>query len=48
MRRYLLLPCLMVLVLGARAALAATLPLETIKLPPGFAIELWARVDNAR
>jgi hypothetical protein len=24
------------------------LPLETIKLPPGFAIELWARVDNAR
>ena len=30
-------------------ALAATeLPLERIKLPPGFAIELWARVDNAR
>lgn len=28
--------------------LAAALPLETIKLPPGFAIELWARVDNAR
>src|SRR5205085_12086802 len=24
------------------------LPLETIKLPPGFAIELVARVDNAR
>jgi glucose/arabinose dehydrogenase len=28
--------------------LATALPLETIKLPPGFAIELWARVDNAR
>ena len=24
------------------------LPLDTIKLPPGFAIELVARVDNAR
>jgi glucose/arabinose dehydrogenase len=32
------------------AALAqrTALPLETIKLPPGFAIELFARVDNAR
>lgn len=28
--------------------LATALPLETIKLPPGFAIELWARVENAR
>lgn len=27
---------------------AADLPLDRIKLPPGFAIELWARVDNAR
>lgn len=27
---------------------AAELPLERIKLPPGFTIELWARVDNAR
>jgi len=27
---------------------AADLPLEHIKLPPGFSIELWARVDNAR
>ncbi|MBS1158136.1 MAG: putative L-sorbosone dehydrogenase [Proteobacteria bacterium] len=27
---------------------AAELPLENIKLPPGFRIELWARVDNAR
>jgi glucose/arabinose dehydrogenase len=32
----------------AWTALACALPLETIKLPPGFAIELWARVDNAR
>jgi glucose/arabinose dehydrogenase len=32
----------------AWSACAAALPLETIKLPPGFAIELWARVDNAR
>ena len=29
-------------------ARAADPPLEQIKLPPGFAIELWARVDNAR
>ena len=35
-------------VLSGWSALAAALPLETIKLPPGFAIELWARVDNAR
>jgi glucose/arabinose dehydrogenase len=34
--------------LMAWAAIATALPLETIKLPPGFAIELWARVDNAR
>jgi glucose/arabinose dehydrogenase len=27
---------------------AAALPLERIQLPPGFSIELWARVDNAR
>ena len=26
----------------------STLPLESIKLPPGFSIELVARVDNAR
>ena len=31
------------------ASVAATdLPLGQIKMPPGFAIELWARVDNAR
>lgn len=27
---------------------SAALPLEQIKLPPGFSIRLWARVDNAR
>ena len=27
---------------------AADLPLDSIVLPPGFSIELWARVDNAR
>ena len=32
----------------ATAAAANDLPLEKIKLPPGFAIELFARVDNAR
>lgn len=40
--------------IGLSVALIATtvtageLPLEQIKLPPGFKIELWARVDNAR
>ena len=34
--------------LFALACNAAQLPLERIQLPPGFAIELWARVDNAR
>lgn len=29
-------------------AAAADLPLERIKLPPGFSIELWASVDNPR
>jgi glucose/arabinose dehydrogenase len=33
---------------SAACAQGAALPLETIKLPPGFAIELYARVDNAR
>ena len=32
----------------ASSTTAADLPLERIKLPPGFAIELWARVENAR
>ena len=32
----------------ALSALAAELPLNRIKLPPGFVIELWARVENAR
>ena len=39
---------LLTLALLAWNATAAALPLETIKLPPGFAIELWARVSNAR
>ena len=37
-----------ILTFASRFAVAADLPLEQIKLPPGFAIELWARVDNAR
>jgi glucose/arabinose dehydrogenase len=36
------------LVLISLTGSAVDLPLERIKLPPGFAIELWARVDNAR
>ncbi|MCM2287751.1 MAG: PQQ-dependent sugar dehydrogenase [Sulfuritalea sp.] len=48
MRPHLLLRCLIALASGAWATFAVALPLETIKLPPGFAIELWARVDNAR
>jgi glucose/arabinose dehydrogenase len=32
----------------AHGAAAQALPLERIKLPPGFRIELWARIDNAR
>jgi glucose/arabinose dehydrogenase len=32
----------------ARPAAAADLPLDRIQLPPGFAIELWARADGAR
>ncbi|HRF10525.1 MULTISPECIES: PQQ-dependent sugar dehydrogenase [Candidatus Accumulibacter] len=39
---------LLTLTLLAWTTIALALPLETIKLPPGFAIELWARVDNAR
>ncbi len=38
------------LVFGLLAATQAAdeLPLDRIKLPPGFSIELWARADNAR
>jgi glucose/arabinose dehydrogenase len=32
----------------AATVAAADLPLERIALPPGFSIQLWARVDNAR
>ena len=48
MRPSLLFRCLLALVSTAWASIAAALPLETIKLPPGFTIELWATVDNAR
>ncbi len=44
MRRLLFL----LLLLMPLAAAANDLPLDRIKLPPGFAIELFARVDNAR
>ncbi|NRF65998.1 sorbosone dehydrogenase family protein [Aquincola sp. S2] len=36
------------LLMGSAAALAADLPLQKIELPPGFSIELLARVPNAR
>ena len=39
---------LLLLMLAGACSAQAPLPLERIKLPPGFAIELWARVDNAR
>lgn len=38
----------LMLTVAASAACAAEPPVERIKLPPGFAIEVWARVDNAR
>ena len=47
MRRILLLVAC-VLSLVPTFAVAADLPLERIKLPPGFSIELWTRVDNPR
>ena len=37
-----------VFALISKLVAAADLPLDQIKLPRGFAIELWARVDNAR
>ncbi|MCF8176557.1 MAG: PQQ-dependent sugar dehydrogenase [Burkholderiaceae bacterium] len=39
---------LLTFVLLAWSTFTEALPLETITLPPGFAIELWARVENAR
>lgn len=35
-------------VLLSAATAAAHLPTDRIKLPPGFRIEVWARVDSAR
>lgn len=40
------LAALLALVSGA--LFAADLPLEQIKLPPGFSIEVWTRIDNPR
>ena len=37
-----------ILALLSMVVAAADLPIERIRLPPGFAIEFWARVDNAR
>ena len=34
--------------LASTALLAAELPIDRIRLPPGFSISLWTRVDNAR
>ena len=34
--------------LAALSACAQTLPIDRIKLPPGFRIEVWTRLDNAR
>ena len=36
------------LLLGSGAPLAADLPLESIRLPPGFSIEVWTRIENPR
>ncbi len=47
MRRILLLVAC-ILSLTPMLAPAAELPLDRIKLPPGFSIELWTRVDNPR
>jgi len=38
----------LVFCLLSAAVAAADLPLERITLPPGFSIQLWAHVDNAR
>jgi glucose/arabinose dehydrogenase len=39
---------LLALALLLASAAAGALPLEQLKLPPGFAIEVWARADNVR
>ncbi len=39
---------LLALLLATWAALAHALPLETIKLPPGFSIELWEKEEPQR
>jgi glucose/arabinose dehydrogenase len=37
-----------VLAVASTVAEAADPPIDQIRLPPGFSIEIWARVDNAR
>jgi len=36
------------LALMARAVIADDLPVQRLRLPPGFAVEVWARAENAR
>jgi glucose/arabinose dehydrogenase len=49
LRQFLLCPLLLAAaLLQAVPVAAADLPLDRIRLPPGFAIELWTRVDNPR
>lgn len=48
MRAARILAALALLVLWTCPGAAADLPLERIRLPAGFTIEVWARVDNAR
>jgi glucose/arabinose dehydrogenase len=48
MKRLLTLVATGFLLLDATLALAKALPLSSIKLPPGFSIELFAEVPNAR
>src|SRR5690242_12909459 len=40
--------CLLAALFGAASRAADPLPLERIQLPPGFRIDLFARVPNAR
>lgn len=40
--------CGLLLTSGAPARTEERLPLEKIRLPPGFAIELWTRIENPR
>lgn len=48
MRKLFSAACLAVGLVHAASTSAADLPLDQIRLPSGFSIALWARVDNAR